>query len=85
MCNLGMGIYEKGIKEGFSKGFSKGFKIGFNKGFDKGFKLGGILTSIKTVNKLVKTGYTLEKALEFAEIDRETYDKYKHLSECGST
>lgn len=35
-----------------------------------------VAKQIKIVNNLLKKGFTLEEALETAELDRETYEKY---------
>jgi len=46
-------------------------------GMEKGIAEGEIKNAVKMVKKLMEqSSYTLESALEFAEIDKETYEKY---------
>ena len=50
---------------------------GRKEGRAEGVSIGEIQKAVKMVNKLMtQSHYTLENALEFAEIDRETYEKY---------
>ncbi|MCM1508228.1 MAG: hypothetical protein NC177_14030 [Ruminococcus flavefaciens] len=64
MCNLSQGIYDRGKAEGAIEG-----------------KIQGIIEqSLKVVENLLKKGSTLDEALEIAEIDKETYEKYNSKS-----
>lgn len=42
----------------------------------EGIKEGKLEGSIKMIINLLKDGMSLEKALKYAELDRETYEKY---------
>jgi predicted transposase YdaD len=64
MCNLSSGIYDKGRAEGKAEGIAEG-------------KAEGILSGkIDTVKNMLKEGMSLETALRFAGLDKDTYDKY---------
>ncbi len=53
MCNLSMGIYQKGIKEGEVIGLSKGEAIGLSKGEAIGMSKGEAIGMSKGVNKVI--------------------------------
>jgi hypothetical protein len=60
MCNLSSGIYDKGV--------NKGIEIG---------KAEGILSGkIDTVKNMLKEGMSLETALRFVGLDKDTYEQY---------
>ena len=53
------------------------FDNGVVLGMEKGIAEGEIRKAVAVVKKLMEqSSYTLESALEFAEIDKETYEKY---------
>lgn len=53
------------------------YYAGLSSALNKGIAEGEIRKAVAVVKKLMEqSSYTLESALEFAEIDKETYEKY---------
>jgi predicted transposase/invertase (TIGR01784 family) len=68
MCNLSEGVYKRGIAEGKAEGIAEGKAEGIVEGILKG--------KIETVKNMLKEGISLETALRFAGLDKESYEKY---------
>ena len=64
MCQMLREYAEEKILEGINEGLIEGR----NKGLIEG--------KIEMVKELVKDGMSFEKALKYAKLDRETYEKY---------
>jgi hypothetical protein len=61
MCNLGEGLYNKGVEKGMEEGIEKGI----------------ISSTVEMINTMLEKNYTLDEALSIAKIDKETYEKYR--------
>ncbi len=73
MCNLSQGIYNDGINVGMARGREEGMA----KGRAEGKAEGKNENAVGVVKKLLSMGIPFEKALAVADIDRETYEKYR--------
>ena len=69
--------YNTMMEENFDNGVVYGIAKGKAEGIVQGRAEGEIRKAVAVVKKLMEqSSYTLENALEFAEIDKETYEKY---------
>lgn len=61
----------------YAKALAEKSKLeGIIEGERKGKLKGNVEKAVAMVRKMVKDGFDIEKALEYAEIDRQTYEKY---------
>lgn len=69
MCNLSQGFYDDGKAEGIIEGRAEGRAEGEAKG--------KMQAKVQMIDNLLAKGFKLSEALELAELDEESYNKFK--------
>ena len=81
MCNLSVGIMEKGIKEGMEKGIKEGMEKGIKEGMEKGIKKGmeeGMEKGIKLTKSVIRLdaeGYAVSDIATELQMSEEEVEK----------
>ncbi|MCQ2491710.1 MAG: hypothetical protein MJ087_01550 [Lachnospiraceae bacterium] len=73
MCNLGEGIFERGVETGIQKGIEQGRVQGVQQGIEQGREL-GIIESIK---RLLLNGMLEDQIIQFLQVTPEQIEKAK--------
>ena len=80
VCNLSMGVYQKGYDTGYNAGYDDGYNAGYNAGYDD-----GILEGMKkTVSCFYDSGMTVEEITDRINVEMNTLKEWLQETEEGT-